>query len=164
MRLLSPTIITTSRHQEAHNEATSSLLADVETVEKQEAIPKCLFVTAITALSLFLLKHLFGLNSSIFLTLIKGTIVHEKDMLYYENLAPLVRSYPSVHRVLLVFIHSSYSILISEFYPPISSPSFLSTFIHLKIRSTSEDINWSWSILKASTSLPQGIILYFLKP
>ena len=78
MRLLSPTIITTSRHQEAHNEATSSLLADVETVEKQEAIPKCLFVTAITALSLFLLKQLFGLNSSILLTLIKGTIVHEK--------------------------------------------------------------------------------------
>ena len=87
-----------------------------------------------------------------------------KDMLYYENLAPLVRSYPSVHRVLLVFIHSSYSILISEFYPPISSPSFLSTFIHLKIRSTSEDINWSWSNLKASTSRPQGIILYLLKP
>ena len=124
-------IVTTSRHQEAHNEATSSSLSDVETVENQEAITKCLFVTAITALSLFLLKHLFGLNSSIFLTLIKGKILHEKDMLYYENLAPLVRNYPSVHCVLLVFIHSSTPISISEFYPPISSPSFLSSFNHL---------------------------------
>ena len=132
-------IVTTSRHQEAHNEATSSIFSDVKTVEKQEAITKYLFVTAITALSLFLLKHLFGLNS-IFLTLIKGTIVHEKDMLYYEKLAPLVRSYPSVHRVLLVFIHSSYSILIFEFYPPISSPSFLSSFNHLKSEAIQREI------------------------
>ena len=134
-------IVTTSRHQEAHNEATSSILSDVETVENQEAITKCLFVTAITALSLFLLKHLFGLNSSIFLTLIKGKIVHEKDMLYYENLAPLVRNYPSVHCVLLVFIHSSAPISISEFYPPISSPSFLSSFNHLNSEAIQRENN-----------------------
>ena len=78
------------------------------------------------------------------------SICDEKEMLFIDKIwSPMVHFYLCVHLFSPYLLHSP-SANLSEFYPPIFSPLFLSSFIHFTIRRKTTAILDQWSNLGAS--------------